>query len=321
MKNRNEFFHYVMENMQRYLPTPFADAQISIKESEAGNGIKVPALLIRRPEDTTVLYLPLEEAYRRYREGSHLDSCVKQLADLQIACDHLKYLSDLNDMSDYEKIKDKLMIKLCDPELNMEWLDDKIYTLHGDFAAVYYMMLYEGKEKRVSMPVTKQLMEEWKVPIKQIHEDAMLLERKKQAVLMEMDDYWYLASTDSGINRNLLDEEAEWHPEMAEKPMLCLTNSSMENGASMILQEDLMKRIGELIGSDFYILPSSIHETLLVPLGVMDVSELSQMVKEVNEIGVELCDRLSDKVLYYDREKGVFENAEKKSEEFLFRKE
>ena len=65
--------------------------------------------------------------------------------------------------------------------------------------------------------------------------------------------------------------------------MLCLTNRNMTNGASMILQKDIMKQAGEIIGSDFYVLPSSIHETLLVPLGGMDVSELSQLVKEVNE--------------------------------------
>ena len=62
-----------------------------------------------------------------------------------------------------------------------------------------------------------------------------------------------------------------------------------------------MKQAGEIIGSDFYVLPSSIHETLLVPIGNMDVSGLLQMVKEVNEAEVELCDQLSDKVQYYDR--------------------
>ena len=75
-----------------------------------------------------------------------------------------------------------------------------------------------------------------------------------------------------------------------------------------------MEQIGEIIGSDFYVLTSSIHETLLVPLGGMDVSELSRLVKEVNETQVELCDRLSDKVQYYDRAKGALENAERRNQ-------
>lgn len=79
-----------------------------------------------------------------------------------------------------------------------------------------------------------------------------------------------------------------------------------------------MKQAGEIIGSDFYVLPSSIHETLLVPIGNMDVSGLLQMVKEVNEAEVELCDLLSDKVQYYDCEKGMLENAERRNQKNTF---
>lgn len=315
MMNRNEFFNYIAENVQMYLPSSFEDAQVLIEESIKENGRKVPALLIIRQGDSSIPRISLEEIYNVYRAGNSLNACVRKAADLRVAFDNPECLSDLGYVKDYEKIRDKLMIKLCDPELNQEWLCDKAYTLHGDFAAVYYVEIHKEERKAFSMPVDKQLMEEWKVSLKQIHEDALLSESAKGAVLFTMDDYCCSAMTESEMFRNLLDGKTEWHPEMEETPMLCLTNSSMKNGASMILQEELMKRVGEIIGSDFYVLPSSRHEILLVPdIGIVDTAGLSQMVKEINGTEVDLCDKLSDKVQYYDRAKGTFENAERRNQ-------
>lgn len=92
--------------------------------------------------------------------------------------------------------------------------------------------------------------------------------------------------------------------------MLCLTNSRKQFGASLILHNDILRRAGEVLGSNYFVLPSSIHETILVPdIEGSDAQGLCLMVKEINEGKVEACEQLSDKVQYYDRETGVLENA------------
>ena len=81
----------------------------------------------------------------------------------------------------------------------------------------------------------------------------------------------------------------------------CLTNGDKMNGAGLILQGDLMQQIEEIVGGDFYILPSSCHEVLVIPEAMgMDVKELSAMVQQVNETEVSTEDRLSDHVQHYD---------------------
>lgn len=96
-------------------------------------------------------------------------------------------------------------------------------------------------------------------------------------------------------------------------PMFCLTNETKMNAASLILHEDIRKQIGEFMKGDFYILPSSIHETLLLPdNGNFDVKALNAMVKEVNATEVALEDILSDKVQFCDGRTAVMENAEKR---------
>ena len=110
---------------------------------------------------------------------------------------------------------------------------------------------------------------------------------------------------------NLLNEKMDM--EAMENPMFCLTNKAKMNGASLLLQEDIRKQIGECLGSDYFVIPSSIHEVLIIPdNGIFQVPELNAMVKEVNETQVEREEQLSDKVQFCDGKTAVMENAERR---------
>ena len=73
-----------------------------------------------------------------------------------------------------------------------------------------------------------------------------------------------------------------------------------------------MDQAAERAGGDFYILPSSIHEILIVPdNGKMGLSDLENMVKEVNATQVAPADKLTDNVYHYDSQAKIFELGEK----------
>ena len=85
-----------------------------------------------------------------------------------------------------------------------------------------------------------------------------------------------------------------------EIPLYVLTNEHRCEGAAMILSDSICQEIASWMG-DFYVLPSSIHETILIPKEISsDYRGLSSMVQEVNESAVEPGDRLSDHVYEYD---------------------
>jgi len=219
---------------------------------------------------------------------------------------------DMTDIWDYEKMKDRLMIKLCDPELNQKYLEDKIYTMHGDFAATYCMVMHGNEESGTCDVVTQPLMKAWGIPLEQLHKDAILADKSREPILVDLNEVF--SSEPPWIKRpkNLLTEGVEYHP--LRSPILRLSNGSKRYGASMILHDDIMRRVGEILGSEFYVLPSSIHETILVPaIGGKDVSELSLMVKEINETEVAPYEKLSDKVQHYDCKTAVLENAEERN--------
>ena len=89
-----------------------------------------------------------------------------------------------------------------------------------------------------------------------------------------------------------------------ECQMYVLTNSSKIQGAACMFYPHVLEMIGEILKEDFYILPSSIHEVILVPSDRIDnPSDLFTMVEDANRTVVALGDILSDSVYYYNREK------------------
>ena len=89
----------------------------------------------------------------------------------------------------------------------------------------------------------------------------------------------------------------------ADDIMFVLTNSLRSLGAACILYDEVLFHIGNFLKENYYILPSSIHEVIIIPESqTPDKDTLNEMILEVNETQVELEDVLSDHVYYYNRE-------------------
>ena len=82
--------------------------------------------------------------------------------------------------------------------------------------------------------------------------------------------------------------------------ILIVTNTEKYYGAEVAFRPDVARANYEKCG-DYYILPSSVHEVLIVPVSVMPVgSGLLDMVRQVNASCVDAEDYLSDAVYLFD---------------------
>ena len=96
-------------------------------------------------------------------------------------------------------------------------------------------------------------------------------------------------------------EELTLAQETAENQLYIATNSDSVLGAGVIMYPGFLKKAAKVLGGNFYLLPSSIHEFLFLPdTGDCDYENLNDMVKTINENEVTLREQLSDRVLYYD---------------------
>lgn len=91
--------------------------------------------------------------------------------------------------------------------------------------------------------------------------------------------------------------------------MYVLTNARKLHGANIMLYKEYLEIAAEKMNGDFYILPSSIHELLAVPVSTAEIEKLRQMVKEVNDNEVAPEEILGYEVYRYNRETGEVEVA------------
>lgn len=312
---KQEFMKYVSDHIGEYLPRDFGDAEIRIQEVEKKNGRMETGLVIRKADEDIAPQIYLDSAYEIYQEGADIRAILEKAADIRVQIDGAEKKNALEmsrGLLDYARMKNKLEINLCDREKNQERLKHTVHTEQGDFAAEYRVVLKTDERGKYSVAVTPQLLEAWGITVEQLHKDALQCEKGQEAVLVELDQIIDNIAYGTEMQNLLVVASREVNP---FQPMYCLTNSEQTDGASLILQEDLLERVGDVIGDDYYILPSSIHETLLVPENaMMTAEELSDMVKEINRNVVAPEDRLSDHVQHYDRQTGVMENALRREE-------
>lgn len=141
-------------------------------------------------------------------------------------------------------------------------------------------------------------------------------EKKSPPVLMSMED---ILAEDMGVGLktpNLLE-----HNETAnlEDEMYILTNPLRLDGAAVLTYPQIPERIGQLFPQGYYILPSSVHETIIVPKTDETVpKELGERVRRANQIGLKKEEILSDRAYEFDKETGrlcqVSESMEQEKE-------
>ena len=87
-----------------------------------------------------------------------------------------------------------------------------------------------------------------------------------------------------------------------EDRMYILSNEIRSYGAAAILYEGRLEKIGDYLKENYYVLPSSVHEVIIVPESeAPGQAELSRLVKEINETQVDPEEVLSNHAYYYDR--------------------
>ncbi len=164
-----------------------------------------------------------------------------------------------------------------------------------DLAIVYDCLLRQcGPENRsVSICILSDHLRGW-------HVDLEELDRAADAAMLTLCPPSFVSLKD------LLEELTGTSlPEEAESPGLhVLTNTDRCRGAVYMADDQMLEAIGMRLKDDFYVLPSSIHECMIIPVSqTADVSLLQRMVHEINETEVAPDEVLSDSVYLYERNK------------------
>ncbi len=197
----------------------------------------------------------------------------------------------------WERVKDRVEYRLINVDRNLELLQDIPYRCYLDMAIVYHLKIYGPEDQITTATITNHLMDKWEVMEEDLYEAASVNTPQLDHVICEDLTMFLLGMLGDGDElKNMLADEKN------QVPLHTLTNQSMILGAATILYPGVLRDISDWMGGDLIILPSSIHEVLLLKYeDGMPLDELTAMVQEINRTEVPEKDILSEHVYLYRR--------------------
>ena len=259
------------------------------------------------PEGSNVgVNVNINRFYEAMEKGTDYDAVVNMAVEVIENGVKERPEIDVDALADYEQMKDKLVMEVVSSDTNAEMLENVPHKNMEDMSVVYRFELDAGNAERATILATNQMIASMGVTPEQLHADAMEnAPQLKPAIITGMNE---IMVEMMGI------EQAEMMgiPLDEEEQIFVATVPDKIHGAGVLAYQDFMDQAAERAGGDFFILPSSIHELLIVPdNGQMGLSELQDMVREVNATQVSPEEKLTDNVYHYDTRDKVFELGEK----------
>lgn len=193
-------------------------------------------------------------------------------------------------IADWEQAKDKLAVWLVNPKKHGALIGDGPSVPFLDLCSVFYVQLFDEASATGYIHVKHGLASVWgKTPEQLLQQAAANIDAEEitAAPLLEVINDMLPAKY-----RVVLEEDK------TPVPIYMLSNGKAHGyGASVIVSENVRKDLCGRFGQDMYVLPSSVHELMLVPAnGKVSAQELQRLVESVNRESVSTQDWLSDSV-------------------------
>ena len=276
-------------------------SQTRLNETYKDNGVKYHTLMVGPENGRIYTNTYYDEYYEMYCAGTkELDEAAEEICKIYIGnIDKIMGLNDtarLEELSDWEYIKDKVSIMLLNSELNRKYLSEMPHkTPEGmeDLSVIYYVRLSED----MSFKVTNSLLEKLGISADELDKAAY---ENSEGIMQPS------VTLISDVVKEMIGEEKFESimvgEEGYEPEMYVVTNRENINGASAIMLDGIKKRLNDLAnGRELFIIPSSKHEVLVMPdNGYMPVEEIKDMVYQVNCEEISTNDFLSNNVYKYN---------------------
>lgn len=209
---------------------------------------------------------------------------------------------DVSELMNYEAAKKYLCFDVVGSDRNADMLEKVPHTDKENISMVYRLQLDSTENGAATVLITNAMMEQFGVTKEQLHADAM-----ENAQEIRPADFRAMAA----VMAEMMGMPEEMMADMAP-PMYVATNQDKVQGAAVMFYPDFMDQAAKELGGDIFILPSSVHEVLILPDdGNMNAQELKEMVTSINASEVSPEDRLTDSVYHYDAQERIFELGEK----------
>ena len=312
----NTFINYVKENIADYLEDVDIE-NIYISQVTKNNGVALDALNIVRKGEEHYPMIYLNDYYQQYLETGSMEDLLVQLSDIYLSHLNPAYMIPPDWPKNFQSVRNQVVFRLINYDRNKEQLSQCPYIHVLDLALTYRILFNKDALGIATIMINQDMLDQWQISEFDLYNLAVDNSRRLFPPRLErMEDVLRTMINDvNGLNRmnpqgmedGLLSGIPErMMPEGIE--LFVLSNELKLNGASTLFYTDSISDFSKSMDSDIYILPSSVHEVLLVPENsLVDPEQLREIVMDANQKVVMKDEVLSDNIYIYRRDTEEFE--------------
>ena len=301
MLNFEEFQDYTKRVLKDHLPEELAGATIRTNDVTKNNGLVLHGVTVQPEGSNIAPTIYIDGYYKDYVDGSKLDDVIDRIA--KVAKDNAHAPSELGNIAhtflDFNNVKDKIIMTVVNTEKNREMLAGMPHQNREDLSLIYKVTVGSDERGMATIAIKNEHMEAWGVTPEEIHNLAMENTKELLPVTVQsMNEIMREMFGRDGMPDDMAELMFEEMP--MNQQMYVISNESRINGAAAMFYEDALSGLAEQMGTDLFILPSSVHEVIAVSTDMGDPEQLAEMVREVNGGEVSAEEQLSDHVYRFD---------------------
>lgn len=316
--NYQEFLNYIKEHIVevmeeqgiRLCPNHHKKKKIQyiveIHKVFKNNGVVLDGLTIREAREHMSPNLYLNSYFEEYQMGKTILDIMQEII-FRYKELYRQDAFEVGDITDFSTIRDDIVVRLVHYDKNAEQLQNCPYIPYLDLAITFRYMVSRDACGLASSLISNTEFSRWNISVEELYEIA--LENTMQAFPYKINSLTEVMlelikqSPEHKVSEQMVEEIEALAGTEESMRVYVLTNDVGINGATCILYHEVLREFALRQASDFYILPSSVHEVLLVIKDEKtDPAVLTEMVREANYSAVGLIDLLSDNIYSYEQE-------------------
>lgn len=295
-----EFKKVVEEQLKEYVPEPYRSMEWDSHKVEKVNQT-LDAINFRSKESgmNVAPTVYINTMYEQYKSGEDIEDILRDVAGVIVRA--MKEKDKIIPELDFENAKDNIVFQLINTEQNKEMLENAPHREFQDLSIIYRWVVNRNDEGIASILIKDHIADQLGLSESQLYDMAKVNTKKILPIAVRpMGEVLMEILAKDGMPMELAQIMLNTLP--AKEQMYVISNNIGVNGASAMLYEDGLNELVDIFESDIYIMPSSVHECIAISSDMGDPEELAEMVESINMDQVELKDRLSNQVYFYDKE-------------------
>lgn len=299
MNKEMEYIQFLTDIQERVEAHFGGKVKGEVCTSTKNNGVIVTGLLLKGEEERVAPNFYLDHQFVEWMRGMcTLEEVAEKLC--QAYREEVERNRDLISKIQFtwEEFRRNVFMRLINREKNQELLEIIPHQEFLDLALVYYYSVPISGEVTGTLVISKEHLQTLEITEEELYQAAKSnCERFQPVKIRCMEDLLYELGRKIGV---------EVHgAKGCQASLFVMTNTKGMFGATSLVFADELKAFANRINSSYYILPSSVHEVILVPVcKEFSIEYFRSMVREINSTQVDATEVLSDHIYFYEKEKG-----------------